>query len=487
MNARMNAVGNPAGNQNAPYLPPRTTIDHLRDFHHFGIAPLIGRDSPALYQQCVDVQAEIRAFADRHVRPHLAAWDMQSKQDHDFVPWPAIEAGLDVRLFSMGIPALFGGRNMSPVSVAVACEEIAAADAGLMVVYGAHALAWMLIVTSMDLRMLQRLGREISDGEKNGKPVILALAHTEVTGGSDVEDVEDIRKARLTSRWEKVPGGYRVRAHKVFSSNGGIADYIVLTAYGDYADPMNTMRSFIIRPGTPGMVIGRPERKLGQRMCIANEITCQDVFVPDENTIASGNPGRMLDSTLTLTRAPVGAMAAGITRGALERTLDYLAQKRTANGWLFDEQWVQMALADMIFALQAARGLYIDASLLSEEYGFAQFMRQMPAHVPDVIGRSMPVRRVTDARFLGGLMQKQYERKVSDAQVQRITANASLAKFGGTDLAVNACMKAMEILGEDANDPRWGVEKCLRDAKLGQIFEGTNQICRLHTNRGLLA
>ena len=87
----------------------------------------------------------------------------------------------------------------------------------------------------------------------------------------------------------------------------------------------------------------------------------------------------------------------------------------------------------------------------------------------------------------GGSIAPARERRVSAGQVQRITANASVAKFGGTDLAVNACMKAMEILGEDANDARWGVEKCLRDAKLGQIFEGTNQICRLHTNRGLLA
>lgn len=463
-------------------LPP-----WLRDFEHFGIAPLLARTDPALHRQCVDVQREIRAFADRHVRPHLAEWDLRAKHDHDFVPWQAIEAGLDTRLFSMGIPALFGGRNMGPLSVAVAAEEIAAADAGLFVVYGAHALAWMLIVTSMDLRMLRRLGREISDGEKNGKPVILALAHTEVTGGSDVEDVDDIRKARLTSFWQKVPGGYRVRAHKVFSSNGGIADYLVLTAYGDPADPMHSMRSFVIRPGTPGVSIGRPERKLGQRLCLANEVVCQDVFVADDDVIESGNPGRMLDTTLTLTRAPVGAMAAGIIRGALERTLDYLAQKRTPRGLLQDEQWVQMALADIVCALQSARGLYLDASLLSQEHGFAQFIRQMPAHVPDMIGRSAAVQRVTDAKFLDGFMQKQYERRVSAGQVQRITANASVAKFGGTDLAVNACMKAMEILGEDANDARWGVEKCLRDAKLGQIFEGTNQICRLHTNRGLLA
>jgi alkylation response protein AidB-like acyl-CoA dehydrogenase len=67
-----------------------------------------------------------------------------------------------------------------------------------------------------------------------------------------------------------------------------------------------------------------------------------------------------------------------------------------------------------------------------------------------------------------------------------VVADGSLAKFMCSDLAVQACMKAMEILGEDANDPRWGVEKCMRDVKLAQIFEGTNEVNRLHVARGLL-
>jgi alkylation response protein AidB-like acyl-CoA dehydrogenase len=467
--------------------PPARTRFLVRDFAHYPVAPLLRRADPDLYRQCVEAQQRVRAFTDAHVRPHLAQWDQQAGRNHGFVPWQAIDAGLPEGLFSMGVPALFGGRNYGPVPIGVIAEELAAADAGLFVVYGAHALAWMLLVTSLDLRLVRRIGREISDGEKSGNPVVLALAHTEVTGGSDVEDVDDIYKAQLPSRWRKVPGGYRVTARKVFCSNGGIARYLVLTAYGDAKQPLETMRSFVIPTDAPGLTIGRPERKMGQRLCMANEIACDDLFVPDSDAVQGADAARALDTTLILTRGPVGAMGAGIMRGALERTLDYLAQQADAGNRLIDEQWVQLALADMIGALQSARGLYLNAALASDEWGFSQFMRRMPAGLPDVLTRNRLLERVTDSHRLDDLVRRRYAAQVPTAQVQMLTAHSSVAKFMGTDLSVAMCMKAMEILGPDANDPRWGVEKCLRDAKLGQIFEGTNQINRLHVTRGLLA
>lgn len=469
-------------------LPPTATKTQLllRDFKTFPVADLLRRADAPLYRQCLQAQREVRTFTEQHVLPHLAQWDLDAGRNHDFVPWAALDAGLSARLFSMGVPALFGGRNFGPVPIGVITEELAAADAGLFVVYGAHSLAWMLIITSLNLRMIQRIGREISDGETSGKPVILALAHTEAGGGSDVEDVDDINKARLGSRWRKVTGGYRINARKMFCSNGGIARYMVLTAYGDDKRPLETMRSFVIPNDARGLTIGRPEHKLGQRLCLANEIACDDVFVPEEDMIDAGDAGRMLDTTLTLTRGPVGAMSAGIIRGVLERTLAYLAERADNGERLIDEQWVQLALADMIGNLQAARGLYLNAALASDAWGFSQFMRQMPAHVPDALARSGAVKRMTDQRWLDNFVRRQYATRVSRAQVQQLTAHSSIAKFMASDMAVACCMKAMEILGEDANDPRHGVEKCLRDAKLGQIFEGTNQINRLHVVRGLL-
>lgn len=457
----------------------------VRDAEHFPVLELLRHANPAKYRQCVELQRRTREFADRHLRPQAGRWDQVAGQDHDFVPWPAIDAALDYRFFSTTVPSLFGGGNYGPLPVALWAEEIAAADAGLFVVFGAHGLAWALIATSLDLPMMRRIGTEIAAGEREGKAVVLALAHTEAGGGSDVEDVDDINLATIGSRWTKVPGGYRVRARKMFCSNGGIARYFVLTAYGDPARPLETMCSFLIAAGTPGLVVGRPEHKLGQRLCLANEIVCDDVFVPDADVIAPSDAtlsARVLDSTLTLTRGPVGAMSAGILRGAMERVLDYLAARPA----LAAQQWVRLALADMAASLQAARGLYLDAAIASDAWGFSRLIDAMPGHLPDRVARNPLVRAVTDSPWVAARVRAGYQANTPIPQLQRCVAHSSIAKYMGSDLAVAGCMKAMEILGEDANDPRWGVEKCLRDAKLAQIFEGTNQINRLHVARGLL-
>ena len=113
-------------------------------------------------------------------------------------------------------------------------------------------------------------------------------------------------------------------------------------------------------------------------------------------------------------------------------------------------------------------------------------MRSMPNQLPALMGKT----RLLDGLFSQGFITDQARtlcaKLVPIPQLQRVVAHASLAKFMCSDMAVSTAMKAMEILGEDANDPAWGVEKCMRDAKLAQIFEGTNQINRLHVARGIL-
>jgi butyryl-CoA dehydrogenase len=458
----------------------------LRDFERFPIAPLLARGRPDVYAQCLDTVGRARRYAEGHLVGRVEAWDQEAGRDHEFVPWDAIDAALPYRFLSMNIPRIFGGGNFGACASAVFAEEIAAADAGMFVVFGAHALALALVLSSLDTRVVSRLAREICAGERTGRTVLLALAHTEPGGGSDVEDVRDIQHASIGSRFTKVPGGYRVSARKVFISNGSIAQYNVLTACSDPARPLETMAGFVIPRGAPGFGVGRVERKMGQRLSAAAEVVCDDVFVPDEDTVRMANPGRAIDTTLSLTRGPVGAMSAGIIRGTIERTLGYLAQKRVRGHWLFEEQHVALSLADMLGALQAARGLYMDASLAGDEWGIASLTRGTPAWLPSslVDNRAMTA-LVTHPRVVERT-RAMVESRVPDETLHRLVAHASIAKFMCSDLAVQVSMRAMEILGEDANDPRWGVEKCMRDAKLAQIFEGTNQINRLHVTRGLV-
>ncbi len=352
-------------------VEPLQLRHELRDFERFPVSTLLKAAKPAVYEQCVETMRRAREFTERHVVDRVEAWDRQASKDHGFVPWPAIDAALPYGFLSLNIPGVLGGGNYGPMASGVFAEEVAAADAGVYVIYGAHSLALALVLASLDLPLMARIGREISEGEKQGKAVVLALAHTEPGGGSDVEDVEDINRGRLGSRYEKVPGGYKVNARNVFISNGSIARYHVLTAFGDMKRPLETMRAFLIAQDSPGLSIGRCERKLGQRLSTAVEILCDDVFVPDDAAIHLGNGAgaRVIDTTLSLTRGPVGAMATGIIRGTIERTLAYLSQKRVRGHWLFEEQWVTLALADMLGALQASRGLYMDSSIAAEAWG----------------------------------------------------------------------------------------------------------------------
>ena len=465
---------------------PLELLYELSDFDRFPVATLLREAKPRIYEQCLGIQRRVREFSERHLRRNVERWDELAGQDHDFVPWPAIDAGLEYGFLSMNIPEIFGGGGMGRIPAALFAEELSVTDAGVFVIYGAHGLALAAAFASLDMRVIARLGREISDAERAGKAVLLALAHTEPGGGSDVEDVDDLRRARLTSRFTKVAGGYRLDARKLFISNGSFARYNVVTAFGDPKRPLETTCGFLVRSDAPGFSVGRVEHKMGQRLCAAAEIICDDVFVRDRDAFAFTDTARMIDTVLSITRGPVGAMATGIMRGALERTLRYLAQKRVRGRWLFEEQSVQLALAEMIAAVQAGRGLYMDAALAGDAWGLPTLAGAPEVTLPEAVTRSQLFSRVvTHPRIIEGARQR-YSATVPTEQLQRVVAHSSLAKFLCSDMAVRMCGKAMEILGEDANDPEWGVEKCMRDAKLGQIFEGTNQINRLHVARGLL-
>jgi len=477
----------PAGRSTREAFEPLRLRLELRDFERFPIASLLARGRPDVYQQCTATIARAREYAERHLVGRVEALDQQIGRDHEVVPWAAIDASLPYGFLSMNVPRIFGGGNMGACAAALFAEEIAAVDAGMFVVFGAHGLALALGLASLDMRIVSRLAREICAGERQGKAVLLALAHTEPGGGSDVEDVHDIQRASIGSRFTKVPGGYRVNARKVFISNGSIARYNVLTACADPRRPLDTMAGFIIPHDAPGFSVGRVEHKMGQRLSTAAEVVCEDVFVPDEDTVVIPDPGRLIDTTLSLTRGPVGAMSAGIIRGTIERTLAYLAQKRVRGRWLFEEQWVTLALADMIGSLQAARGLYMDASLAGDEWGIASFTRRMPRWLlPSFLVESRAMSAVVTHPRVVERSRAMYKARVPDEMLSRLVAHSSIAKFVCSDMAVKTSMRAMEILGEDANDPAWGVEKCMRDAKLAQIFEGTNQINRLHVTRGLV-
>ena len=248
--------------------------------------------------------------------------------------------------------------------------------------------------------------------------MLLALAHTEPGGGSDVEDGEDLRRARIGSRFVKVPGGYRVTARKVFISNGSIARYTVLTACSDLERPLETMGGFVIPGDAPGFTVGRVEQKMGQRLSAAAEIVCEDVFVPDEWAVLLSDPDSGHRQHAVAHTRPGRRDVGGLIRGTLERTLAYLARKRVRGHWLFEEQWVTLALAEMIAALQTSRGLYLDASLAGDQWGLTSLMGLFPAWLPGFV-RDQPRSR---GRALASLVHRPQPRDLPRAHSDRSAA-----------------------------------------------------------------
>jgi alkylation response protein AidB-like acyl-CoA dehydrogenase len=473
----------PAGDTRRVVEPDRIAYA-IRDFEKTPLAVLIKKGLPEVYAECLAEQANARSYAETYLYPNVEKWDQVAARDHDFAPWPAIDGALKHGFLSMPIPVPFGGRGVRSLPWTVWTEEISAADAGMYVVFGSHGLALSAMAGSGDFAAIGRICRKITAAEKKGQAMLLALGYTEVGGGSDVEDCDEIKRGKITSRWTRTAGGYRLNARKVFISAGNLASHVVVTAYGDPKRPLETSGGFLVSKDSPGFSIGRVEHKMGQRLCPAVEIICDDVFVDESQSFFNPDGARLIDTTLTLTRGGVGSMATGVARGVIDRTLRYLSTKRVRGRWLFEEQWVQLALADMLAALQAARGLCIQGALSLDTWGLPSLAS----------GPKLPKAIQTSEPFVAMLMhpnsskrfRENYAKQIPTAQLQRVVADTSIAKFMCSDLAVQVSMKAMEILGEDANDPQWGVEKCMRDVKLAQIFEGTNEVNRLQVARGLL-
>jgi alkylation response protein AidB-like acyl-CoA dehydrogenase len=474
-------------------VAPETALEYIsRDFDKaFVRAQDLGNSDPELLAQCTSLQRQARRYADRHLRPFADEWDRRAGRDHTFVAWEAIEAALPYRFASGCIPRAFGGPGYRLPAMAVLLEELCAADAGVANVFGAHALGITPILASLNIDWCIRYLRGVTEGERAGLPVLFAAAHTEPGAGSDVEEVDHLARARVATRATEVSGGVRVSGRKVFISNGSISTYNWVSAFRDPARPDQTAVICIIPSAAPGFSVGRTERKLGQRLCPAAEIILDDVFVPAEDCLLLDNRlDRLLGDVLSLSRGPVAAIATGIARGALERTLAYLSQRRENGRWRFEAQWVQLSLAEMLAKIQASRQLYFDAVTAAEQMGIlrclSRGLQNTLALVPPGILHARWFRRLTSSRSVDALLQRRVQRLVPPAQLKHLLGIASLAKFSCSDAAVEVCMQAMEILGEDATDPQWGVEKCLRDAKLTQIYEGTNQLNRLQAFKALV-
>ncbi len=318
-------------------------------------------------------------------------------------------------------------RHPLPLAASLKVEEFARVDGGLMLALSANMLGQAPLLLCADPRIITRrlvpgIRRSVS-----GEPYVFAFAITEPGAGSDVEEGHGASLAKPGVVARRAPGGWVLNGRKVYISGGDIAQgYTVFAALE--GEGYESWTCFFVERDTAGFRAVRTELKMGMRASGAAEIEFVDVFVPDADVVGRLRGGWALNrQTLNLSRLPVAAMAVGFAQAACDIAMDYALTTTSGGRPIIEQQSVQLALADAVAATSSIR---------------AQ------------------------------VWQSAGTWKVS----QGVSA---MNKFHATDTAMQVIDECLDLLGPDGLLHGNRLEKVWRDARLTQIFEGTNQINRL--------
>ena len=462
----------------------------------------VSKLSRRCYGNVREAVALARKFNDQCVKPVYKQIDLKVSEDNDYLPLEFIREAGRWGLFSWWVPKLFGGKGMDIISMYPFLEEIASVCTGLANVIGVHYLGVGTLCASWNMPIMSRVLREVCAGDKTGAPCLLSLAITEPEAGTDVEEPILLDRARIGTIAKRVNGGYILNGRKIFISNGHVSTWHMVIAYEDKKNPNETTVMAAVKTGTSGFTLGRHEKKMGQKACVASELVFDDCFVPDSLICLSpgglGNIGKsrrvisqyVIDSIVSSSRAGVGAFAAGAARGAYETALEYASVKTIQGKPLINHQWVQVLLAEMYKNVNTGRVLYMESAFANALKGMYKmlsnkFFSSIVARLPGwyftlFLGPYIRSKSATRAS------RKYYFEKYSDEEAQVSSGWASLVKFSASDIAVLNSSLAISLMGVDGTRHDIGAEKFFRDAKLLQIYEGTNQLNRLNLFKNLV-
>jgi alkylation response protein AidB-like acyl-CoA dehydrogenase len=424
----------------ASALSPRTAFAGLssliRPLVRYAIEDPWEADTRMLPGVLAAHRRRLRAFAERHLAPVALAVDAESHAPPGTLGERSrrvlVAAGREGLLSDM-LPAPLGGADprlfAHPLHMAAALktEELSAVDGGLMLLVCAPALGVAPVLLSGDLGAIRRLVIPAFRRSLAGEPHVFAFAITEPAAGSDVEEGvgASLYRPGVVARAEG--GGYRLDGRKCYISGGDIARDVTVFAALE-GEGMESWTAFLVDARAPGFRVARTELKMGMRASGAAELELDGVFVPRERIVGGLRRGWALNrATLNLSRLPVAAMGVGFARAATDAAIEFACKQRLGRRPLVGYQEVQLAIADMLAETQAARAMVWAAA----------------------------------------------------RRTQAIQREASAAKVVCTDTALRVCGRAMDLLGNHALTHGARVEKAWRDARLTQIFEGTNQINRL--------
>ena len=370
----------------------------------------------------LELQAKARTIADKYVRPHAAKYDRAQEYNRD-----AAKACAEAGLFRVFIPEEYGGLGAGSLALCLVTEELAKADSGFGVAYAVNALGSTPIVVGGTEEQKQRWLPAVARGEK-----MCAFCLSEKNAGSDASG--------LAVTAERDGEQYLICGEKKWTTNGGVADLYTVFCVTDASSKSRRISAIVVEKGTPGFSVAKIEDKMGIRTVPVVETHYDNVRVPAGNLIGAREGLGFTHAMQTLDKARpcVAAQAVGAAQGALDLAIVYSNRRKQFGAPISSFQMVQKMLADMAIKTEAARWLvYASAAAI-------------------------------------------------DTGMQNVTKLAAMGKCFATDTAMEVATDAVQVFGGYGFMEDYPIAKCFRDAKILQIYEGTNQVQRMVVARNLI-
>ncbi len=342
----------------------------------------------------------------------------QELDEKEEFPWAILKEMADADMFRLFIPEEYGGLGGGCLDLCLVVEELSRVCGAVGISYAASALGSYPLLDYGSEEQKRKYLPDIAAGKK-----LAAFGLTESGAGSDV--------SALATTAVRQEGCYVINGTKQFITNGGEAEVYTIIVMTDRSKGARGASAFLVEKGTPGFSFGQKEKKMGIRSSATRELIFENCRVPEENLIGKEGIGFIVTmKTVDRARPGVGAQAIGIAQGALEAAVAYARERVQFGHPISSLQAIQHMLANMATELEAARALV---------YAVARTV---------------------------------------DAGVKNFTEESAMAKVFATDMAMRVTTDAVQIFGGVGYMRDYPVEKMMRDAKIGQIYDGTNQVLR---------
>ncbi|NEA26021.1 acyl-CoA dehydrogenase family protein [Actinomadura bangladeshensis] len=368
----------------------------------------------------------VRELAEAKIAPFAAEVDEESR-----FPQEALDALVAADLHAVHVPESYGGAGADALATVIVIEEVARACGSSSLIPAVNKLGTVPVLLAGGEELKKKYLAPVARGE-----AMFSYALSEADAGSDAAGMKT-RAVRDGEHWV-------LNGAKMWITNAGVSEYYTVMAVTDPSAGARGISAFVVEKGDPGVSFGAKERKLGIKGSPTRQVVFEDTRIPADRIIgAEGTGFKTALATLDHTRITIAAQALGIAQGALDFALGYVKERRQFGKPIADFQGVQFMLADMAMRLEGARQLTYHAAIKSE--------------------RAMSGEKIPDLTFV-----------------------SSACKALASDVAMDVTTDAVQLLGGYGYTREFPVERMMRDAKITQIYEGTNQIQRMVMARQLL-